>query len=323
MLPIPHIKSSPTVITKYPNRFQKSLWMASHGLEPMLLPVSPTRSQKIHYLDNIGNVRPILYLMPEYFTDAPPLVVILGTLLHPSLCGLHELPWVKSVLASGQALYFITHRGHHFQSDESMLQSHDYEDVAVEDISTAIGAIQQHCNHREIDLIGAGLGSILTLFWLMYNGASRVRALHLLPPTHQILPKFRYRIASKLGRRFSMKSLWNYHLSLQILDDWLETFTLSERSFLVHSDSWLDATWINALLDWTNSQSIRLSSGGLLTHALPSLDNVSVHHYASNKTTPNTWMIPPKVFYRQPAHSLPDTAFPILHPEFQLGVFKS
>ena len=322
MLPSPLTKQTPSAVAKYPSRIQKGLWLAFNGSEPMTNPPAVTKAKKIHYLDDCGGLRPILVMEPYFFTETPPVVVLLGPLLHPEMCELHTLPWVQHIRSIGKTVYFITHRGHNFKTNHSPTQyfSNDFEDIAFSDVSSALHAILEHGKHQSFELFGAGLGSILAVLWLIQNGTSSLSTLHLCPPTHTVLPKNRYKLACKLGTRISIQTLWNYHLGLGILDDWLSTFTLRERSYLLHSNSWIDMDWVSTLLNWSESKVPRLSQGGLLKNALPPLDDSSIHIYTPELLTYSHWLMEPFLEYSPSILMVANKNFPVLDVEFTLSL---
>ena len=120
-------------IRTYPSKIHRGLWLLNTDkTEPMVETVTPTKASKLFYQSVDGILGSIDYYQPNFYSNKAPVVVLLGPLLHPSICVEEKTPWVQQLLDMGHSVFCISHRGHHnsHQSvNEILSYDHSFESM--------------------------------------------------------------------------------------------------------------------------------------------------------------------------------------------------
>ena len=102
--------------------------------------VIPSNATKLYYKSVDGILGSVDFYQPEFYSEKAPVVVLLGPLLHPSICIDQNTTWLKGLLKQGHTVFCITHRGHIIAIKSDIIYEYDnsFESMVEYDVSCAI-----------------------------------------------------------------------------------------------------------------------------------------------------------------------------------------
>ena len=282
--------------------------------EPMVEPPPPLDAQPIWYQSDDGFLGSVFHIAPVYFANKSPVVVLLGPLLHPQVALHKTQPWLHALLEEGHPVYAISHRSHNTQiANRLSTQSNSFNTMVIEDIISALDAVNDHAGTSKLQLIGQDLGTLLALHLMGCIDSSRFESIHLFNVPYRLPKSIRALFLSYMHQNSSIRQVWSKHLHTGLLPELAQRLSLTERSALLFSNSWLAKDWVQTLRHHPTIESVSFSPNILLLKALPSTLGCPVHVYASSESDillhsslceMNSWT----VHY----HSLPPSVFPLL-----------
>ena len=284
---IRRLNSESFTYESYPSKLHRGLWLLNNSQnEPMVNGIKDSDAGKLFYQSVDGVLGSIDYYQPDFFTDKAPIIVLLGPLLHPSICINKDTKWLKALLSDGHSVYCISHRGHHnaHQSFDSISSyNHRFESMVELDIASAINEVQLHTNTSRFHLYTSGLGTLLGLIWITMSGSRNLESLNIIPWAEKIFSDKRFQILCSIPNINSFKRLWNLYLPTQLIPSF-DSLSLTERTALLHSDGWLHRDWTTSIGEWHKQKSIVLHNGILLKNALPDKLICPFYQYGSEAT---------------------------------------
>ena len=277
-LPLSHISTQTKHHKPYPPKRQRGLWRLIEPNEPMVSPIPHLEAQPIWYQSSDGFVGTVFYVTPTYFADKAPVVIMLGPLLHPKVVLSKTQPWIQALLDEGYPIYAISHRSHNNGQDTS-LPAHDtsFETIVSEDIIASLDAINDHAGTAKLHLIGQDLGALMALHLMGCIDSGRFESIHLFNLPYRLPNSLRSLFLSYMHQNTSLRQVWAKHLHTGLIPDIVQELSLTERSALLWSDSWLAKDWVRTLRHHQTIESLSFTSNILLLKALPLILPCPVH----------------------------------------------
>ena len=286
MLSLTPIRNSPVdgETKTYPSRRLRGLWRLNDPTEPMVTVQHGISSgaRKLWYQSPDEYLGCVYYFAPDYFSNKTPVVVLLGPLLHPDVALKKTLPWIRAALADGQPVYAVAHRSHRKPTAQmSREMSCSFADIVEFDILSALDVINHHAGTQNIHIIGQDLGSILTLYLMSLIEQRRVKSLHLFNVPYTFPTSLTSTVLSFVHQDHTIRQVWSRHLHTQSLPVWANELSLTERSALLYSDSWLSKGWIKELRNNRTIETLHTHQNITLKQSFPKRLLCPVHIYSS------------------------------------------
>ena len=282
-LSLSNINTSKKRYKSYPPMRQRGLWRLVEPSEPMVEPISPLDAEPIWYQSDDGYIGSVFHIRPAYFANKSPVVILLGPLLHPQIVLSKTQPWIQTFLEEGHPVYAISHRSHNNGKSKTLsTQCASFHTMVVEDILSALDAIHDHSGTSTLHLVGQDLGALQALHLMGCIDSSRFESIHLLNLPYRLPSSIKALFLSYMHQNTSVRQVWAKHLQTGLLPDIAQQLSLTERSALLLSDSWLAKDWIRTLRHHRTIESIAFTDNICVLKALPATLPCPVHLYTSS-----------------------------------------
>ena len=150
-----------------------------------------------------------------------------------------------------------------------------------EDILSALDMINRHSGTPNMHLVAQGLGTLLSLQLMSLIDEHRFESIHLFNIPSRFPKSLRTFILSYMHQNTSMQQIWSKHLHTHTLPDLARQLSLTERSALLLSNSWLAKDWLYTLRQHHSIESLSLLSNIQLLSSLPTTLSGPIHVYTS------------------------------------------
>ncbi len=300
----------------FPSRLVRTLWRLQCPDEPMVATTVHSQPQStLWYRTTDGFTGAVQHFESHYFTRKQPVVVLLGPLLNPFQTLHAKLPWLRELNEKGHAVYAIAHRCHTLPTSSSTQQIDcSFSTMVTEDILSALQMIEQHSNSHSVHFVSQGFGTWMTLLLMALQDQRRIESVHLFNTPHHLPSSLISTVLSFVHQDTSMQQVWVKHLSAPKFPVLLKSLSLTERSALLNSNSWLSKDWLYTLRKNRTLKTLSLTPPIQLLHSLPIHLRYPLHSYQTTSSAIS------HIHGSAIHHSLPKSFFPLLRTDVTLHI---
>ena len=305
----------------FPSRLLRTLWRLQCPDEPLLetLPTGCRTQASLWYRSEDGFTGAIQHFESHYFARKAPIVVLLGPLLNPFTVLNRKLPWISELNAQGHSVYTIAHRCHTqdglSQRPKAPKLDCSFASMVTEDVLSAIQMIEQHSGSNSVHLIGQGFGSWMTLLLMTLQDQRRIASVHLFNTPERLPSSLLSTILSFVHQETSMQQVWSRHLSAPKVPSLFKKLSLTERSALLHSNSWLSKDWLHSIRQNRTLKNLSLMEPIHLLNSLPRTLQYPLHTYKSESLASFS-----PIHESAVQNSISKSFFPLLHTDIKLNI---